>query len=216
MESMGEPSRLLVARHGETEDNAAERWQGWRDSALTERGIAQAQALGRRLRDEPIAAVYASDLGRALHTARVATDGLDLEVVPCAGLRERNVGLFSGLTGEQVRAAFPETVLRRDDVLAWAPPGGESFTEVLARVIAALEAIARRWAGRTVFVVTHGGVLRLLAARSLGDDWARVYDHHPSNCGLSEFSLDGRGSLRLVRFDEHDYLDTELIGPLRE
>ena len=95
--------RLLVARHAETSDNAIERWQGWNDSPLTPLGVAQAEASARRLTAEPVTAIYASDLGRAAHTARIvaAPHGLTPYLTPA--LRERNVGVFSGLTGPRCR-----------------------------------------------------------------------------------------------------------------
>ena len=80
---------LFVARHGETLDNAAQRWQGWRDSPLSARGIAQAQALARRLASEPLAAIYSSDLGRALQTAHIVATPHGLAPCPEPALRER-------------------------------------------------------------------------------------------------------------------------------
>src|SRR5579885_2963963 len=130
-------TRLLVARHGETVDNADGRWQGWGDSPLSPRGLAQARALARRLAGEPLAAVYSSDLGRAAHTARLAAAAHDLPVVELPALRERDVGLFSGLTGPEVEARHHEALARRrlDGTMDWAPPEGESFRQVLARVL---------------------------------------------------------------------------------
>lgn len=210
--------RLLVVRHAETEDNAGGRWQGWSDSLLTERGIAQAQALAGRLAGEPLAAVYSSDLGRALHTACLAAAPHSLTPYPTAALRERDVGLYSGLSGAEVEARFPESLTRRaiDGVLDWAPPQGESFRHMLARLLPALAGIAREWPGRTVLVVTHGGVVRLLASQALGADWAGTYRRHPSNCGLSEFLCSDDGTLRLQHFDEHGFLDDDTVPPLAE
>ena len=143
--------RLLVARHGETRDNAAGRWQGWNDSALTPQGIAQAEALARRLAGEPVAAVYASDLGRAAHTARIVAARHGLAVESSPALRERNVGIFAGLTGPEVEARYPAALSQRsvNGVLDWAPPEGESFRHMLARATVPGECQARtRGTGR--------------------------------------------------------------------
>lgn len=211
------PTQLFVARHGETVDNAGERWQGWSDSPLTERGVAQAGALGRRLAAEPLAAVYSSDSGRALDTARLACAAHALTPRPLPALRERDVGLFSGLTGPEVAARYPGAMARRrtDGTLDWAPPEGESFQQVLDRFLPAFAEIAAAWAGRVVLVVTHGGVIRLLAAHALGDDWSSVYQRHPSNCGLSLFVAEDR-RLTLQWFDEHGFLDESGVAPLAE
>jgi len=109
----GDSVRLLIARHGETRDNASGRWQGWNDSPLTEKGVAQAAELARHLADERIAAVYASDLGRAAHTARLAMPHLDVASHLSPALRERNVGVFSGLTGPEVEARHADALGRR-------------------------------------------------------------------------------------------------------
>lgn len=196
--------RLLVARHAETSDNAIERWQGWNDSPLTLLGVAQAEALARRLAAEPVAAIYASDLGRTAHTARIvaAPHGLTPHLTPA--LRERNVGVFSGLTGLEVQARYPQELARRvvDGVLDWAPPEGESFRQILARVLPCLETVRAAHCGRSIVVVTHGGVIRLLAAYAADRDWANLYKRRPSNCGLSTFTLRRDGQLTLERFDE--------------
>ena len=210
-----ETTRLFVARHGETEDNAAGRWQGWSDSPLSPLGLAQAQALARRLAGEPLAVVYSSDSGRALHTARIAAAPHGLTPIPLAALRERDVGLFSGLTGPEVEARYPEALARRrgDGTLDWAPPEGESFRRMLARMLPALDAIAREWRGRGVLVVTHGGVIRLLAAHADGDDWTRVYERHPSNCGLSRFLWAAGRPPVMECFDEHGFQPSALGTP---
>lgn len=211
-------TKLLVARHGETLDNAAGRWQGWSDSALSPRGLAQARGLARRLSAESIDAVYSSDLGRAVETARIATAGHTLEIVPLPALRERDVGLFSGLTGPEVEARFPESMARRraDGVLDWTPPEGESFRQMLERILPAVDELARAWSGRTVLIVTHGGVVRLLAAHALGADWDSVYTRHPSNCGLSSFRWRPESGLALERFDACEHLNDGGVAPLSE
>lgn len=210
--------RLLIARHAETEDNAGGRWQGWSDSLLTARGLAQAHALAGRLAGEPLAAVYSSDLGRALHTACLAAAPHCLTPYPTAALRERNVGVYAGLTGAEVEARFPQSLARRaiDGVLDWAPPRGESFRQMLARLLPALADIALAWPDCSVLIVTHGGVVRLLASHALGAGWAETYRRHPSNCGLSEFLWSDDGTLRLQYFDEHGFLDDDIVPPLAE
>src|SRR5712691_4100919 len=88
----GTPVRILLARHGETVFNVEGRWQGQSDSALTERGLAQARELARAVIDEPIAAVYSSDLGRAIDTARAVATAHGVQVSPEELLRELNCG----------------------------------------------------------------------------------------------------------------------------
>ena len=90
------PTRLVLVRHGETEWNAAGRLQGAIDVPLSERGRWQAQCVARRLREEPLAAVVASDLARAMQTAAPLAAALGLPVTPEPRLRERGIRLGGG------------------------------------------------------------------------------------------------------------------------
>jgi broad specificity phosphatase PhoE len=101
-------------------------------------------------------------------------------------------------------------------VLDWAPPQGESFRQMLDRILPAIDEIAAAWDGHTVLVVTHGGVVRLLAAHSLGADWESVYTRHPSNCGLSLFRRVPDSGLELEQFDACEHLSEGGVAPLSE
>jgi 2,3-bisphosphoglycerate-dependent phosphoglycerate mutase len=148
---------LLLARHGETDWNRELRIQGSSDIALNELGREQALALAEELADVPLDAIYASDLSRAQATAAAvaATHGLDVRLD--ARLRERSFGSWEGLTREDI-AAFPEG--SRHD--------GESDEEVRARVLEAVQEIARAHPGQQVLVVSHGGALNTLWHHALG------------------------------------------------
>src|SRR5438128_11329663 len=98
----GTPVRILLARHGETIFNVEGRWQGQSDSPLTERGIAQSRELARALADEPIAAVYGSDLGRALNTAREVAELHTLCVQTDIRLREIDTGAWTGKSRQEI------------------------------------------------------------------------------------------------------------------
>jgi len=160
---------LIVVRHGETDWNRIRRLQGHTDIALNARGIEQAARLAAALAGESIAAVYSSDLGRALSTAMPVATALGLEVRTDAGLRERNYGILEGKTFEEILEVHPDEaarVLSRDPAHRF--PDGESQEEFSARALATLERIARAEdprvdaQQRTVLIVTHGGVLDML------------------------------------------------------
>ena len=103
----GTSVRILLARHGETLFNVQGRWQGQSDSPLTERGLAQARELGRALSSEAIAAVYSSDLGRAMQTAREVAVPHGLTVCPDVRLREIETGGFTHKNFAEIDAEFP-------------------------------------------------------------------------------------------------------------
>lgn len=98
-------TRILAVRHGETAWNRDTRIQGHTDIALNERGRWQAAQLAEALRDEPIAAVYASDLGRAFETAQAVARVKNLSVTPHQGLRERHFGVSKARPGPSSNSA---------------------------------------------------------------------------------------------------------------
>ena len=105
-------TRILLARHGETDWNRIGRWQGHADPPLNEAGREQAAALAERLAGDGIAAIYSSDLRRASATARTVGKQLGLAVVEDPALREIDVGSWSGLTRAEVAERFPEGFAR--------------------------------------------------------------------------------------------------------
>jgi glucosyl-3-phosphoglycerate phosphatase len=161
--------RLLILRHGQSEWNAEGRWQGWVDVALTEVGEAQARARGEALAAAGIAApvVYASDLRRAARTAELIAEAIGARVIADARLRERHGGEWQGHTAAEIDERWPglrEQWRRRE---LHAPPGAESDDDVLGRFDDALPGIvAATAADHDAVIVTHGGMLRLLANRA--------------------------------------------------
>lgn len=157
---------ITFIRHAETDANHAHLWQGQGDSALTPSGLRQGEALGRRLAAmEPFGRVVSSDLGRVLHTARLA--GLDAH--PDPGWREVDIGAWEGLDRTQVEARFPEELaaLRRGEDVPMG--GGETWRRFGSRVTEAFDRlVAGTPAGSRVAVVTHGGVISHLLRRVLG------------------------------------------------
>ena len=101
-------TQFIIVRHGQTQWNYRGVRQGHLDSDLTERGIAQAKALAIRLAREHFTRLYSSDLGRALRTAQIIAASTGHEIVTDARLRERHLGIFQGLSGDEIKARYPE------------------------------------------------------------------------------------------------------------
>ncbi len=158
---MPPPERhLLLVRHGETDWNAAGRWQGHTDVPLNANGRAQALALAGRLRAEGVRAIGSSDLSRARGTAEILGEALGLEVaVLDPALRERAYGAWEGLTRAQCESGYPREWARHVGDPQLAPPGGESMEALLARVVPAIHGAAERL-DAPALLVTHGGVMR--------------------------------------------------------
>ena len=161
--------RLILARHGESEFNAAGLFTGWSDPPLTERGWSQARGMGEALRTAGVTPdqVFSSGLQRALATARVMLEALnaDAPIHPDLALNERDYGELTGLNKAETEARFGRTQVRRwRRGYADAPPGGESLRDVAARAVPfflrrILPPLLR---GETVLVVAHGNTLRAL------------------------------------------------------
>ena len=150
--------RLYLARHGESTGNAERLIFGQRDYPLTEKGRAQARALGRSLEGARIERVVASPLIRALETARLARPNAAIETD--ARLMEQFMGRWEGLTEAEVLA--DNAPLWRAMLADWtrdqaAPPGGESYSALSARVSLAVSEIIAR--GEDSLIVAHAGVL---------------------------------------------------------
>lgn len=149
---------LLLARHGETDWNREGRWQGHADVSLNDRGREQARALAAQLADEPIDVIYASDLARAHETALIVAEQKRMPVTTDAGLREIDVGRWSGLTPDEIARCFPGMTTH----------DGETNDQHLARVVDAFRRIATRERGRRVLVVSHGKTLRVIRRHATG------------------------------------------------
>lgn len=185
-------TRLLLARHGETAWNRERRFQGHADPPLSDEGRRQARQLADRLADTPLAAIYTSDLARARETAEIiaARKGLAVDVV--AGLRENDIGSWTGLTVDEVRGFFPDDYVRWESGQGFGWRDGEQYPEMAARVVAAVRGIVAAHPDSSVLVVTHGGPLRAIRAHALGLDYeaSRQTFGGLANCELCEVELD--------------------------
>ena len=163
--------RLYLVRHAETDALTADGYMHSDDPIpLTDRGIAQAEALGRAFATIPVTEVHASPMDRTAHTARLlAGEGRPLRFD--LRLREISLGDFDGAHTREVFAAAPRWLADPDAAL----PGGESLNAVVARAGAALEEILAASDERDVVIVAHGGVNRGLLAHLLGIPMDRAY-----------------------------------------
>ena len=153
-------TELTLIRHGETEWNLSGRWQGHADSPLSARGIAQAEALGKRMKPGGFDFFYSSDLGRAMHTSRLVGDPSGWKAIPREDLRERDLGVLEALTTEEMLEREPETFRSfRNGGPEYVIPGGESFSQFCDRCSKAVEEIALAHEGAKIGIVAHGGVL---------------------------------------------------------
>jgi len=162
-------SRLLLARHGETELNSSERYWGRTDVTLSAAGLRQAERLRDRLATEKLNAVYSSDLRRASLTADTIASRHKLEVIICPELREIDFGQLEGLTFDQIGRLYPDVTrlwMERSPELKY--PSGESIYQLNNRVSDFMRRLEKHANEETILIVAHSGVLRTLACQLLG------------------------------------------------
>ncbi len=183
--------RILLIRHGQTDWNAERRWQGHLEVPLNEEGRQQAEALANYLGDHPITAVYSSDLSRAQQTAEPLAKRLNLAIVSDTRWRELNLGVFQGLTANEIKAKYSDESRRmREEYLDFVVPQGESRRAMMERAYQAFSEIAAQEAGPEIVVISHGGTIRVLLLKLFDfDDVIMHISVH--NTSISVIEMDG-------------------------
>lgn len=200
-------TRLFLVRHGATQLTAEDRFSGATDVPLSDEGRAQVQRLAARLGDDAIAAAYCSPLDRTRETAALLAAPHRLTLTLRAGLREISHGHWEGMTRADVEAAFGDEYARwEEDPFTFAPSGGESGLDVMARALPIVRQIVEAHAGQTVLVVSHKATIRLIISSLLGFD-ARGYrdrlDQAPACLNVLDFKDPVRARLTLFNDISH-------------
>ncbi len=202
-------TRIIAVRHGETDWNVEARIQGQLDIGLNDKGRWQAQRAARALVEEAIDAVYSSDLARASATAQAIADHAPqpLKVQTHIGLRERAFGKFEGQTYSAITEQWPEEArlwrIRDPD---FAPVGGESPVQVLARVARTVDEIASHHLGEQIVLVSHGGVLDMLYRLATQQSVSAPRTWELGNAAINRLLWTPEG-LTLVGWSDTQHLD---------
>ncbi|MDX3664277.1 bifunctional RNase H/acid phosphatase [Streptomyces sp. ID05-26A] len=204
--AMGEPTRIILLRHGQTKLSVDRRYSGRGDHPLTDLGLEQAERAAARLsKMDGIAGVISSPLQRAQQTARKLADKLDLEVVTHQGLIETDFGTWEGLTFAEASEQDPEVHRRWLGDTSVKPPNGESFDEVHARVRKARTDIIAKYGGKTLVLVSHVTPIKTMLRQALDVGPQFLFRMHLDLTGISiaEFYPDGHASVKLVNDTSH-------------
>jgi len=166
-----QPTRLYLVRHGELVTSKEWRYVGQMDVELNETGKKQIQNLSGRLSSEQIEMIFSSDLTRTIESAEIIGNKLEIINEPISELREINLGVWEGLTLEEIEESFPEDLVKRsEDIKDFRIINGESFSDVKKRVIPKLKDIIEGNVSKRILVIAHGGVNRIIIADALGLD----------------------------------------------
>jgi probable phosphoglycerate mutase len=200
---------LLLARHGETADNARRVFQGQGGTGLNKLGHAQAARLAERMKRRPPTAIFASDLERAAQTAQAVGDACALPVTLEPALREVDVGRWSGKGYDEIHELYPEEWAAWEAGLDVRRGGGETYAELGTRVDGAIRRIAESATNDArILIVSHGGSIKSWIAKILGvsADGLRALAG-VANTGLSIVERDARGRYRLHTWNDVAHLE---------
>jgi alpha-ribazole phosphatase len=170
-------TRIYLIRHGQVVGHEKRSYNGHADVGLTDHGVAQYYQLRDRLADRGITACYSSDLSRCAIGARIICEPLGITATLKPELRELNIGLWEGMTWDEIIARYPsEWQARLADIVNYRVTGGESLQEMADRAIPAFKGIIAAHPGENVLVVGHGGMNRTLLLDTIGAPLAKLFN----------------------------------------
>ncbi len=203
-------THVVIIRHGQSQGNAEGRFGGHTDTPLSPLGRRQAEATARALASENFAAIYSSDLPRAIETATPLARLTRAPLETTEALRERSVGVMEGLTFEEAAEQHPEqyqALLRRDfeHVLL----GGESYRQTLDRASRKLDEAIDQHKGGRIAIFAHTGTICILILHLMGaldapelkPVWIAT-----ANCGIARFDLRDDGFVRVLVINDTRHL----------
>ncbi|MBI5840653.1 MAG: alpha-ribazole phosphatase [Chloroflexi bacterium] len=188
--------KLLLVRHGQTDWNLNQRFQGQTDVPLNKTGEEQAQKIAQRLSGKTIDAIYSSDLSRAIKTAETIASHHDLKITPDPRFRELAFGEWEGLTYQELKSAAPELLEKwQTDPLNSAAPEGEMLSQLAERVKSALGDLQTRHADQTILLAAHGGPIQTVLCLALGLDLSHYWQFSISSASLTEIAFYSKGAI---------------------
>lgn len=204
-------TEIVLVRHGETESNKLGLFRGRLDVPLNETGRAQAAAVARALKAEPIAAVFTSPLGRAVDTARAIAREHGLEPIVDEAFNNIDLGKWQGLEKARVEREEPDvwsTWMHDPD--RWGVPGAESLAGVRDRALRRALVLTEEMSGRRFVIVSHRSVLKLLAGALLGMADGYFWKFYLDNAGYSVLGRRDDGFV-LLKWNEACHLTDRVV-----
>jgi alpha-ribazole phosphatase len=198
-------TRIHLIRHGQVAGHDQPRYNGQADVGLTELGITQYHHLAERLADRRITACYTSDLTRCVMGADIICARFGIQPLRRRELRELNIGIWEGLTWDEINRRWPEEWrARMADLVNYRVPGGENLLDVQARVMPLVAEIKERHRGEELLVVGHGGVNRIILLNAIGAPLAGMFTIEQNyGChNIIDYYGDGLVTVKLMNAQE--------------
>ncbi len=195
-------TKLILVRHGQTETNLQGKIHKHSDSEqLTAHGIAQIEDTSKVLKKDNPIAVYCSKEKRAIQSAKIISDKLNIPLFETNGLEERNWGDYAGLTFSEIKQKAGMGKMSFEERYTFNPPNGESWKETEERLLRTLNKILAENKDKTIVLVTHGGSIRIYMPTLLGVNKEESYKYDPDNASISIFNYEEGIFTKLVYND---------------
>jgi len=186
-----------LIRHGQTDWNLENRFQGSTDTHLNAEGMRQAETAAERLDGAAPTVIYSSPLLRAHTTAQIIASALNLPIITDVRLQEIALGDWEGQLGEDLHRLYPEQFeARRRDTTGFRSPNGESLQEVAARAGALLDEICASRPEDEVVIVSHGVTLGVIHCLLEGIPIDQAYQNIPDNASPLSLVRNGKGPMK--------------------
>ncbi len=177
---------IYLVRHGQTQWNIKGKTQGHGNSDLTQQGIDQATNLAKSMSKYPINHIYSSDLGRAVQTAKILGDELNLDVIKTTSLREMGFGKWEGLLIKEIQNDYKDiyNTWRNQPHLAQIPEG-ETLDIIKDRTDKFLEELNKNHSGEHIVLITHSVTARVILLSVLNSSMENIYRINQGNTALN-------------------------------
>ena len=202
-------TKIYFTRHGETVWNRQFRFQGHKDSDLTDKGVLAAELLADRIEEIELDYIISSPLMRAYSTAEIVRGKKDVEIIKHNGLKEINLGVFEGMSYEDIKKEHPKLLdLIESDPINNRYPNGENLREFYNRVVDAFKEIIENYRNKTTLIVAHGGTIKCIEAYirkfKLNSDWI---GNVVKNCSLSYIEVDEHNEIKEIFYNDTKHLE---------
>ena len=204
---------FYIVRHGQTNWNILGKTQGHGNSDLTAKGIEQATELAESIVNYPINYIYSSDLGRAVQTAQILGDKLNIKVEETEALREMGFGEWEGLLIDEIKTNYANvyTTWRNEPHLAQIP-GGETLHLIKDRVDSFIQSLNEKYDNKHILLVTHSVTVRVMLLAFLNSGMENIYRIKQDNTALNIVEYRDYGPVVIKMNDTSHIKDNQKIN----
>lgn len=202
-------TKIYLTRHGETVWNRQCRFQGHKNSDLTEKGILAAELLADRIEEIELDYIVSSPLMRAYNTAEIIRGNKNIQIIKHDGLKEINLGKFEGMSYKDIKKNHPKLLAEIEkDPFNNRYPNGENLQEFYKRVVKAFTEVIDKYRNKSTLIVAHGGTIKCIEAYirkfKLSSDWM---GNVVKNCSLSYLEIDDNNEIKEIFYNDTKHLE---------